>query len=168
VLIPRRVGGSVHPACPGLTWEQLACLWQSERTDTAKSPGTSFPLGRPRQTGSGTSTAIIPLKPKDGLNGAPSIFCRCGKYPALRAGLTFSGRPSRALAIGGICCVFKFSRRLWMTRGSSALTSAAVTDSSRFSFASASKQKFDGGRIVELLKRRLKRFREDIFSLLNR
>jgi hypothetical protein len=30
-------------------------------------------------TESGTSKAIIPLKPKDGLNGAPSICCRCGK-----------------------------------------------------------------------------------------
>jgi hypothetical protein len=35
------------------------------------------------RTGSGTSTAIIPLKPTDGLNGAPSICCRCGKNHAL-------------------------------------------------------------------------------------
>ena len=36
---------------------------------------------------SGTSRAVIPLKPKDGLNGAPNIFCRCGKNYASVVGL---------------------------------------------------------------------------------
>jgi|ERR1700677_5184840 hypothetical protein len=35
-----------------------------------------FSLGLAGQTGSGTSKAIIPLKPTEGLNGAPSICCR--------------------------------------------------------------------------------------------
>src|ERR1700691_2639846 len=45
------------------TFISLMCVWQS---------------------GSGTSRAIIPLKPKDGLNGAPGICCRRSKnYGAL-------------------------------------------------------------------------------------
>jgi hypothetical protein len=31
------------------------------------------------QPGIGTSRAVIPLKPKNGLNGAPSICCRDGE-----------------------------------------------------------------------------------------
>jgi hypothetical protein len=38
-------------------------------------------FGRAWQALRGTSTPVIPLKPKDGLNGAPSIGYRCGKNP---------------------------------------------------------------------------------------
>ena len=31
------------------------------------------------QMGSGTLRAVIPLKPKNGLNGAPSVCCEFGK-----------------------------------------------------------------------------------------
>jgi hypothetical protein len=65
---------------------------------TLQPVGKQSAFGRGWQTGSGTSTAIIPLKPKYGLNGAPSICCRCGKSCGALVGLRPGpGRFSRRL-----------------------------------------------------------------------
>jgi hypothetical protein len=80
--------------------------WKVEFARGTSAPGRkAMPQGQTWRMGSGTSRAIIPLKPKEGLNGAPSICCRCGKSVVLtqrlRPDVVGSQRPKRQAAEKG-------------------------------------------------------------------